>query len=463
MPIMKQQSSILTDQELQLLASPSYRPQASNFSVYTCQLPLELDNCCVYLSDTLEQLILMLSASSRGSALVLPDSIESPLLEQLFELLNRREDIQLFWVGKMPGMELNLPAFEYCLDKASLLSSLSSWQQRMAYVFKQWLETYRIAFIRDRQANKSNPQPQLEKMGVQKIEYFDGLSDFSDFNNKQLLIIDLSVKGLRFVDILNKLAGREQFPILLLFGKLPENLCRAIYTLAKNGGFPILACLPSVPDEQQWQQLLMSLFSKVYLKHWITKVPVKKWAYGIYNLENQHLESYFCVHGMSKKQIAALPDRKNVRKIVSASSLVDWFPDSIRREIRNELATTLNCNFNQIDICIEHADKIQTTSVLFAALVMARLAHFRIYWFVHNELQLSTDLLKHFPISDLIFSEPLSYQLLGTPSDELLSFIEQAKIQGIRLGATLQQNQATNYALSLYGIEFVLNKHEHIK
>lgn len=458
----RQQSSILTAQELQLLTSPSGKLQQGHSAIYSYRLPLELDNCCVYLSDTLEQLILMVSASPRGSALVLPDAIDDPLLVKLIELLKLREDIQIFWVGKMPGMELDFPAFEQCIDQAGLLESLNSWQQRMAYIFKQWLETYRVAFISAIEGQKCSAQPQLEKMGVQQIEYFDGVSEFFDFTHKQLLIIDLTVHRLRFVDILNTLAGREQFPILILFGKLPENLCRATYTLAKNSGFPILACLPTVPDEKQWQQLFLSLFSKVYLKHWIKKVAVKKWAYGVYNLQSQLLESYFCVHEMSKKQIAALPHRDKVRKIITASSLLDWFPDGLRREIRSELANDLQCAFNQIDICIEYPEQIKTTDLLFAALVMARLAHFRIYWLVHNAQQLSTDLLKNFPISDLILGEALSYQLLATPSEELLYFLEEAKKQGIRLGATLQQNQATNYALSLYGIEFVLNQYDHI-
>ncbi len=464
MPIIKQQSSILTDQELQLLASQSTQQQNSNFAVYSYHISLKLDNCFVYLSDTLEQLILMVSASPRGSALVLPDSIESaPFLDKLIELLNLREDIQIFWVGKMPSMEVELPSFEYCFNQASLLHNLNSWQQRVKYIFSQWLKQYRVAFITENPLQKSSHQSELERIGLQHVDYFDGKSVLTDISDKQLLIIDLTVNELRFVDILNNLASREQFPILILFGELPANICRAAYKLAQNSGFSILASLPSLPDEQQWHRLLVSLFSKVYLKHWIKEVPAKKWAYGVYNLENQNLDSYFCVHGMSKKQIAELPERKQVRKIISSHSLEDWFPDGIRRELRSELAKDLNCGFKQMDICIEDPDQIQTTSILFAALVMARLSRFRIYWFVENENQLSTDVLKNFPISHLILSETISHRLLGSPSDELLDFIEQAKQQEISLGATLQQNQATNYAMSLYGIEFVLNQQDHIK
>jgi len=130
MAMTRQQSSILTDQELQLLASPSGKLQQSHSAIYTYRFSLELDNCCVYLSDTLEQLILMVSASPRGSALVLPDAIDDPLLVKLIELLKLREDIQIFWVGKMPGMELDFPAFEQCIDQAGLLESLNSSREK---------------------------------------------------------------------------------------------------------------------------------------------------------------------------------------------------------------------------------------------------------------------------------------------------------------------------------------------
>ena len=454
MPIDKQQSSILTEQELQLLVAQSVKPQNFNFAVYSYHLPLKFDNCFVYQAGTLEQLLLMLSASSRGSALVLPDSIEShPLLDKLLEFLKFRADIQIFWVGQMPSMALDIPAFEYCFYLAHLLHNLDNWRQRAEYMFNQWLQQYRVAFITENQLLK----PELEHTGLQHIEYFTASSCASDITSKQLLIIDLTVDELAFVELLNKLAARKTFPILILFGELPANLCRSAYHLAQNKGFSILACLPSVPDEKKWQRLLHSLYSKVYLKHWITP-PTKKMVYSIYNIENQALDSYFCLYGICQKQVAQLDKHRKVRKIISAHSLLDWFPDGMQRKIRNELATELNCEFKQIAIYIEEPEKIRTTSDLYAALVMAGLSRLQIYWLIDNETQLSSDVLKNFPISDIILSQKVSNSLLGEPSDELLHFLKQAKQQKIRLTATLQQNQAANEAMSLYGIEFILNQ-----
>ena len=461
MPINKQQSSILTEQELQLLASQFAKPQNFNFAVYSYHLPLEFDNYHVYQTDTIEELILMLSASSRGSALVLPDSIEShPFLDKLLELLKFRADIQIFWVGQMPSMELDIPAFEYCFYLAHLLHNLNSWRQHVEYMFSQWLQEYRVAFITENRLANNKQQSVFASIGLQQVEYFDASSSTSAINNMQLLIIDLSVDGLPFVDLLNHLASREAFPILILFGELPANLCRSAYNLAQNKGFSILACLSSAPDKKKWQHLLHSLYSKVYLKHWITPSPVKKMAYGIYNIESQNLDGYFCLYGISKKQIAQLAEREKVQKIISVHSLLDWFPRGIRSEIREQLADELNCEFKQVGIYIEEPGKIRTTSVLYATLLIAGLSHFRIYWLVGNETQLSTDILKNFPISDIILSEKISHHLLGEPSDELLHFIKQAKQQKIRLGATLQQNQAADDAMALYGIEFIVNQQE---
>ena len=455
MPVDKQQSSILTEQELQLLALQSVKPQSFNFAVYSYHLPLKFDNCFVYQVDALEQLLLMLSASSRGSALVLPDSVEShPLLKKLLEFLKFRADIRIFWVGQMPSMALDIAAFEYCFYLPHLLHNLNSWRQRSEYIFSQWLQEYRVAVITEERSIKS----ELNNTGLQHVEYFNAASRAADIVNKQLLIIDLTADGLSFVELLNNLASRQPFPILILFGKLPANLCRAAYNLAQNKGFSILACLSSAPDAQTWQRLLHSLYSKVYLKHWITTPAIKKMAYRIYNIESQKLDSYFCLDGISKKQIAQLNKQAQVRKIISAKSLLDWFSDGMQCEINSKLAGELNCEFKQIAVYIEEPDKIRITSELYATLLMAGLSSLRIYWLINNEAQLSSDVLKNFPISDIILSQKISHNLLGEPSDELLHFLKLAKQQKIRLGAALQKNQAANDAMSLYGIEFIIDQ-----
>ncbi|WP_019615144.1 hypothetical protein [Psychromonas ossibalaenae] len=464
MPIIKQQGSILTEQELAFLATQSVQKKNNNVAVYSFQLTLEFDNYSVYPSENLEELILMITASPRGIALILPDHIESePLLDKLLKLLKIRADIHVFWVGRMPSMDIDLSTFEYCSSLKQLTVNLDRWQLHVAHIFKQWLEMYRVAFIADNPIQKKKHQAAFSEIGLQHVEYFDNKNAQKKINNQQLLIIDLTVNELHLIDILTQLSARNEFPIVLLFGKLPANVCRAAYQLTKNYGFTILASLTCVPDQKQWSQLLESLFSKVYLKHWINEEPVKTGAYGLYNLERQTLNSYFCLFGMSKNQIAALPEKQDSRKIISARSLQDWFPDGIKRDLKNELAAGLNTSLEEIDLCIEYPEKIQTSSVFFASLVMARLSSIRIYWLVHDETQLSIDVLNNFPVSDLILSEKLSHQLLGNPSDELLGFIDQAKKQEVSLCATLQQNQTTKDAMSMYGIEFVLDKQTYIE
>lgn len=463
MPIYHQQSSILTDPELLLLASQFSDKKHCYFAVYSFQVELELDNTFFYLSDTLDHLILILSASQRGSALILPEHVKShALLDALLELLNFRADIQIFWIGEMPSMDIALPRFEHCQDQLDLLTKINEWQQRSDYIFKQWLQQYRIAFITDNHIKNSLHRVELKSIGVRQVEYFDASSTAYDINNKQLLVINLNVEGLRFVDLLNDLANREAFPILILFGELSANRCQAAYNLARNKGFSILACLTSAPNKKKWQNLLHTLFLKVYLKHWVTSPTIKIMAYGIYNIDEQNLESYFCLYGMSQAQIAQLSATKKVQKIINAQSLLDWFPHGIRREIRNELAKTLNSDFKQIDICIENPEQILMTSVLYSALVMAGLSGCRIYWLVHHETPLLSDTLKNFPISDILLSEELSHQLIAAPSDELLDFIKQAKQQKIRLGVTLQKNKIDDEIITLYGVEFVLNQQDYL-
>lgn len=463
MPNVIHQSSILNEQELALLVSQAPNDHGNKFSIFSYKTPLKNDHYDISVVHTLDQLILLLSASPRGSVVILPEHCElDSLINKLILLLKVRQDIQILWLGKMPSMDLELPIFTHCLTCKDLYNELDNYNKRIEYVFKQWLENYRVAFVTDCDHENKASRQGFEKVGLKNITYYDGKLSTNSITNKQLLIIDMTVDELRFVEMLKKMANYNRLPIIIMFGNLSENLSRATYQVASHLGFSILASLASIPNVQQWKQLLMSLFADVYLQHWINKDPVKAGAYGIYNLTNQELESYFCSYGMRKSDIACLHNQQQVRKVLSINSIEDWFPDGIKRESRDVLAKALNCNISQVDLYLDDPDLIDVSSTIFSVLVMARLSKLKIYWFVDNEAHLSIDVLKNFPISDLILSEKISYRLLSDPSDELLEFIEQAKLQNIRLGATLQQNKATTAAMSLYGVEFVLNQQVYI-
>lgn len=464
MPHVIQQSSILNEQELALLVSQSSNEHSNKFSIFSYKTPLKNSTYDISVVHTLDQLILLLSASARGSVVILPDDCESdPLIDKLIKLLKVRQDIQILWLGKMPSMDFELPIFIHCLSTSNLFYELNNYANRIEYVFEQWLNHCRVAFVTDfDHGNKASLQD-FQKIGLKNITYFDGQSPHNYITNKQLLIIDMGVDELRFVEMLKKMANFNRLPILIMFGNLSENLSRATYQVASNLGFSILASLATVPNYLQWRQLLMSLFADVYLQHWINKEPIKTGAYGVYNLTDQKLESYFCLYGMKREEISKLHGQRQVRKILSIDSIEDWFPDGIKRESRDVLASDLNCDISEVDLYIDNPDLIELSSTIFSVLVMARLSNLKIYWFVDKETHLSIDVLKNFPISDLILSEKISYHLLSDPSDELLEFIEQAKLQNIRLGATLQQNKATTAAMSLYGVDFVLNQQVYIK
>lgn len=464
MPVNKQQSSILNEQELQLLALPAspFNSRNKDFAIYSYQTTLSLDEGCVYLCNDFAQLLLLISASQLGSALVLPDFIESsPHLNKLLKLLHQRNDIQIFWLGKMPSMEINIPAFDHSVNEVLLLQRIHFWQQRMTLLFNQWLDQYPVAFIEEDPILKLQHLASFKQIGLSQVDYFNGKMA-TNIANVQLLIIDISVQELHLIDILNDLASRKISPIIILFAPLPENVCRATYKLAENYGFSILASLSFIPDQTQWRQLLLSLFCKVYLKLWVNEIAVKSGACGLYNLQTKQLEAYFCRHGIDKQQIAALPKPNPVRKIITASSLNEWFPEGIKPELRTELGKNINCAPTEIDICIERPANIATNSFFFSALVMARLNQMHIYWLVNNEAELSVDILQNFPISDLIFSQKLTHSLLDNPCERLLDFIDQAKKEEIRLCVSLTQEPDSHDLLSIYGIEMILNEDDFI-
>ncbi len=68
MPLINQQSSILSEQELQLLASHSNEKTDTTHQIYSYQYHLKLTNCQLNISNSIEQIILMLSAIPRGIA-----------------------------------------------------------------------------------------------------------------------------------------------------------------------------------------------------------------------------------------------------------------------------------------------------------------------------------------------------------------------------------------------------------
>lgn len=464
MPVINQQSSILSEQELQLLTSYSNQPQQTMFTVYSYQYNQPLPECRINSSNSLEQLILMLTASPHGVAVLLTDGIElEPALAKLISLLTHRADIRVFWLGSLPSMDTNLPVFIHCIDEAHLATNVLQWKSYITRTFSEWLAHYPVAFITEDENKKISHQQHLSSIGLRHVEYFTAQAALSKLNNQKLLIIDIDILDLRLIEVLKALAHNEQSPIIIIYGQRPNNLCRATYTLIKNKGFPILASLTEIPNKAQWHKLLSSLFSKVYLKLWVSEEQVESGSYPIYDLLTESVSSYFCSYGMRKKQIARLQKTDGIRHIINVQSLQDWLSNGIKREMRSELARELNCDQYTIDICIEYPENIQQTSILFSILVMARLSNAKIYWLVENEHNLLTGLLTNFPISDVILSESLSHMLITDPSDVLLDFIEQAQKQQVQLIATLQPSKSTNEALALYGIESVLNKQRYIE
>jgi len=464
MPIINQQSSILSEQELQLLASCSTESQRTIFTVYSYQYRVAVAECRLSLSSSIEQLILMLSASPHGVAVLLVDGIEhEPALGKLVSLLTHRADIRVFWLGQLPSMETNLPVFIHCVDESRLQINMLKWKNYITHTFAEWLSYYPVAFITENEDKKKGHQKDLSSIGLKNVKYFTAHSALTKLSEQKLLIIDIDTFGLRLIDVLTHLVHNEQFPIIIIYGQLPDNVCRAIYTLIETKGFSILASLNAIPNQMQWKKLFSSLFSKVYLKLWINEDRVKTGAYPIYDLTTESVTSYFCSHGMAKKQIASLAKSQVIRRIVNAQSLQDWFSEGIKREMREKLANDLGCHPYSIDICIEHPENIQPTSMLFSLLVMARLSRAKIYWIIETEHNLLTDMLKNFPISNIILSESLSHILITAPSNTLLYFLEQAHTQEVEITATLQPTQSSTEALMLYGIQSVLNKQRYIE
>lgn len=460
---MDKQSSILSAQELHLLASHSDQTQHNTFRVYSYQHPITIKHAELHLADSIEALLLMLRGCPLGIAVILPSDIESqpkPLLDELITLFKQRADIRVFWLGELPSMQTNLPVFVHCHDACCLHDKISQWMDFIAQLFSTWIREYRVAFVTENNVAKRQHQADFVAMGLTNIHYFNAKTAITDIAHQQLLIIDLEVPSLHLIDILKELQSAEWFPIIIIYGRLPANVCNAAYTFIENSGFPILASLTEIPDKSQWKTLFSSLFDKVYRKNWVNEEAPKTDAnaHKVYDLATQSVTSYFCLHGMCKKQINSLAKTKNIRHIIHLDSIKDWFPDGGKRDLRLKIASQLGCDPYSLDICIESPENIARTSSFFSGLLMVRLENTKVYWRVENENNLLPDILKNYPISDVILCNSLSQQLLSEPSQSLLDFIEQAQIEQVNVIVTLQPSNYTREALALYGIESVLGQ-----
>jgi len=463
---MEQQSSILSEQELHLLASHATPQQANRFRVYS-YLHSDLHDInfvgsTLHIAYSIEQLIVMLRTSPRGIAVILPSTIQASAepkqcFTELVSLLAQRADIGVFWLGPPSSIETNLVTVTHCADVTQLQQQVNQWKCYIENLFSDWLETYSVSFICADQQQRKQHQGALNAIGLSKISYLTAQAALITPIKQALLIIDLETPDLHLINLLKQLSNAQHFPIILAYGRLPENVCHATYTFIENSGFPMLASLGEVPDKAQWQTLLSALFCKVYLQHWGNEVRPEVNTYKLYELDTLSVVSYFCAPGISKNQIQVLPKTDNIRHIIHAQSLNDWFPEGVKREMRLQLASELNCAPYQLDVCIEDPEKILRTSAFFAGLVMARLAKTKVYWRIEDENNLLTDVLKNFPISDIILSESLSHHLITESSERLRDFIEQAQLAQVNIVASLPPSNHSKEALAWYGIDLVLS------
>lgn len=463
-PIVEQQSSILSEQELHLLASHPQQALQSHFRVYSYQTQPHLADCEMHVAHSIEQLMFMLSASPLGIALILPDNIvaeDEPQsqhhLSALLTLLHHRADIRVFLFGRRAPLQNKLSSYVHCHNDHALQQKIAHWKDYVSNLFTGWIKQYRVTLISEDKPHKQHVQD-FEHIGLNDICYLDGQTPLSALSNPQLLIIDLETPSLHLVNILKQLTNNEWFPIIVIYGRLPANVCQAAYTFIENSGFHILASITDIPDNTQWRSLFSSLFSKLYLRHWVREETNKVNAYKLYDLATQQVISYFCSPGMSKAQIAALPKGETLRHIIHINSLKGWFPDGGKRNVRMKLAAEMHCEPFSLDVCVHAPQKIARTSSFFSALLMARLEKTKVYWHLTEEQYLLTEILKTFPISDVILGESLSHQLITMPSAALLNFIEQAQLEQVNIVASLAPSMRARESLALYGIESVLSE-----
>ncbi|WP_413693332.1 hypothetical protein [Psychromonas sp. KJ10-2] len=455
-----QQSSILSEQELHLLLSSEQTGYKGIFPLYSLNAEDNFD-VTQQISD-LSALTLQLNSSPLGSAVILNNSIEShSQCDSLIQLLKEREDLKIFWLGELPSMAIDLPTFDYCQSRLQLQQAVKEWQKNSLTLFNHWLKHYKTGLI---SAHPHVTQPE-QLQGLENLYVYTAKQSLTNIDDLQLLIIDLNTPDLRLMEVLNNLINLKQRPFLMLFGEMQANLSHALYDLTNSLGFPILASLSHVPNTQQSRQILIRLFSKIYLKHLIQQQNTDITALPLFLINHDTGQTHhqpaalFCPYGMSQQQISSIPLNRNANKIVHVKSIFDWFPDGVNYDRALLLAERLSGGNNQIDLYINSPQSIAKPSPFFSLIVMARLNNSKVYWFIEEAQMLSMDMLMSLPISDIIFSKALALQLFDSPSQYLLDFIQAAQQQTIRLGASIEFNKVSIDALSLHGIEFILEPH----
>lgn len=447
-----QQSSVLNESELALLISADKPQHSTLFPLYSMSKRHSTIKSCKVTSD-IAAIILQLSASPLGSAVIITEDIEtSEHCNSLLKCLKNRADITVFCVGKLPSMSFDLVAFIYCSHHAVLEDKINLWENRNIALLSQWKKTYRVGIINDTDVS---PHP-MQFSHLSNVQIYNAQQAVNDIVDLQLLIINLNTPGLRLIEMLQNLTAKSEKPFLLLYGDMQTNLSHAVYNLVNHRGFSILASFDQLPTVTQSEKILVTLFSKIYLKHWINAPAINLSAKGIYHVESNRVESVFFPYGLNKQQIVETQCPFKSRKIINVQSIFDWFPDGLKREDIDELITELGSDRTSFDLSLSQPQKIKINSQHFTLIVMARLNNFRIYWTIEDEKDFSIDMLMFLPISDVILSSSISNQLIDQPSLALLDFLQAAQSQHIQITAEMTQNTATVNALSLYGIETLL-------
>lgn len=447
-----QQSTILSEQELALLMSEQELNQQGAFPLYSV---IDVGREFRYqLVKEITNLILHLETCPPGSAVILSEAIESSNLSSpLLAIIQERLDIKVFWLGKLPSMEIDIPIFIHCANKQQLIDSVQRWQNSNTKLFNNWLHNFQIGILTDK------PQQALvtQLQTITKLKSYEISSITQSINSCQLLLIDLNSFQLPLVATLRTLQEQGKTPFLLLYGEMADNLSYALYKLANHLGYSIIAALTYTPNIEQCQQLLFSLFSKTYLKPWLTEEHNQLQAKTLHNINNHNIESTLIPHGMSQQQIQSLTSTVFPGIILNIKSINDWFPSGITQKQFLKLTKQLGYKAREISFYIEQPQTIQYNSPIFYLITMARLNKLRIYWFVKEQHGFSIDMLMFLPISDIILNKQLTRQLLEQPSDELLDFLQEAKQQQIRICANIKFNKVNASALALYGVEMLLN------
>ncbi|WP_160061854.1 hypothetical protein [Psychromonas sp. L1A2] len=456
-----QQSALLSEQELQLLLNDKQTQESSVFPLYSMIENAVFVDITYHTIPDVETLTLLLSTCPLGSGVILTELIEqSPHCHSLLQLLKERADIHIFWLGELPSMAIDLPHFDYCQEDEKLIESVEYWKIFSNRLFEDWLNSYRVGLICETpyclQAEQLN--------GLNNITFYSTQQSLNEMGNLQLLMINLNTPQLRLMEVLNNLISLNQRPFLLLYGDIQANLSHALYDLTNSLGFPVLASLRKTPTTQQLRHILITLFSKIYLKHLVQKQIENLSEQPLFVLDNingineKDIKSIFCPYGLNKNQMLNLKSAAHVRKIINVQSIFDWFPDGFNRDHALILINELGCSDSQIDLYLKYPQSIVKPSSMFSLIVMARLNQSRVYWLVEEAQNFSIDMLMFLPISDIILSKALATELLDTPSQYLLDFIEEARQQNIRLGIAMEYNSVSVNALSLYGIEFIIDQ-----